>query len=252
MVRDEDAVDAPEDRASLRTRRRFARRQWARRWLSWRYFVALLLLVAGLVTAVWLVLYSTTLQVQQVEVTGNELLSDDEVREVAGVPLGEQLALVDLQSAAARLTNVLPQVRTVDVVRNWPDTVEIHVEERVAVAVVDYGSALWALDAEGVEFTKLKRVPPRMPRVRVRSTVSGDALAEAAAVVSALPDGIASRVAHVEVESIDRITLVLRGGRQVLWGSAEESDQKARVLEVLLGEKGQVFDVSVPGSPTSR
>ena len=32
--------------SGLRTRRRFARRQWARRWLTWRYVVAVLVLVA--------------------------------------------------------------------------------------------------------------------------------------------------------------------------------------------------------------
>ena len=41
-------------------------------------------------------------------------------------------------------------------------------------------------------------------------------------------------------------------GREVLWGSAEESEQKAQVLALLLEEKGRVFDVSVPGSPTAR
>ena len=70
--------------------------------------------------------------------------------------------------------------------------------------------------------------------------------------VAALPRDLAQRVDHVEVETVDQIMLVLRDGRQVLWGSAEESDQKAEVLMVLLGEQGTVFDVSVPGSPTSR
>ena len=70
--------------------------------------------------------------------------------------------------------------------------------------------------------------------------------------VSALPDDLATRVDHVEVETVDQITLVLRDGREVLWGSAEESQQKAQVVAVLLGERGRIFDVSVPGSPTSR
>ncbi len=51
--------------------------------------------------------------------------------------------------------------------------------------------------------------------------------------------------------TVDQITLVLRDGRQVLWGSAEESDAKARVLVALLKEPAASYDVSVPGQPTT-
>jgi cell division protein FtsQ len=46
---------------------------------------------------------------------------------------------------------------------------------------------------------------------------------------------------------------VLRDGRQVLWGSAEQSELKARVLpELLAAQRAQVYDVSVPESPITR
>ena len=58
----------------------------------------------------------------------------------------------------------------------------------------------------------------------------------------------------VEVQTIDQITLVLRDGREVRWGSADESDLKATVLARLLAaqEATTYYDVSVPGSPTVR
>ena len=65
-----------------------------------------------------------------------------------------------------------------------------------------------------------------------------------------LPDDLAATVDHVEVETIDRITLMLRDGRQVLWGSAEESELKAQVLQGLLRKvRAPSYDVSVPGNP---
>lgn len=243
--------EARQSRTIARTRRRFARRQWARRWLSWRYLAAVVGLVAVVATAVWFVFFSTRLQVHRVEVSGNEVLTDDAVLQVAQVPTGEQLALVDLERAGNRV-GALAEVLSVDVVRNWPDAVEIRVVERTAVAVVELGGRLRGLDAEGVVFRDFERVPPGTPRVRATSTTDSDALREAAAVVASLPEDLVTRVDHVEVETMDQITLVLRNGRRVLWGSAEDSEQKAQVLMVLLEEKGRVFDVSVPGSPTAR
>jgi cell division protein FtsQ len=220
--------------------------------MRWKLVVASLLLVAMAVTGVWLVFFSTTLAVSKVEVAGNELLSDARVLRIAAVPEGEQLALVDLADAARRV-ETLSEVKDADVTRAWPDGVLITVTERTAVAVVELGGKIRGLDAEGIVFRSYSSVPKGMPRVRPTTSTGTDALKEAAGVVSALPDDLAARVDHVEVETIDQITLVLRDGREVLWGSAEESDLKATVLaELLQVQEATVYDVSVPGSPTTR
>ena len=94
-----------------------------------------------------------------------------------------------------------------------------------------------------------------MPRSRppISTDTRSEALREAARVVSALPADLAERVDHVEVESVDQISLVLGDGRKVMWGSAEQSDQKAEVIAALLvAKRAQEYDVSVPEQPTTR
>lgn len=245
-------AESPTERAERRTRQRFARRQWARRWMRWKFIVALVLLVALVVTGVWLVFFSSTLAVSKVEVEGNQLLSDQRVVRIAAVPEGEQLAFVDLADAERRV-ETLSEVKDADVTRAWPDGVLISVTERTAVAVVEVGGTLRGLDDEGIVFREFKTAPKNLPRVRPTTSTGTDALKEAAAVVSVLPDDLAGRVDHVEVQTIDQITLVLRDGREVLWGSADESDRKATVLVVLLDKQdAKLYDVSVPGSPVTK
>ena len=249
---DARVTESPDERAERRTRQRFARRQWARRWMRWKYTVALVLLVAMSATGVWLVFFSATLSVTRVEVVGNELLSDRRVLRIAAVPEGDQLAFVDLADAARRV-ETLSEVKDADVSRVWPDGVLITVTERTAVAVVELAGTVRGLDADGIVFRDYTSVPKGLPRVRPTTSTGTDALKEAAAVVSALPDDLAARVDHVEVQTIDQISLVLRDGREVQWGSADESDLKARVLTELLDvQDATVYDVSVPGNPTTR
>ncbi len=240
-----------EEKVARRTRRRFLRRQWARRWLSLRYVIAVVVLVALGATAIWMVFFSAKLQITRVEVVGNSLLSDATVRDIADVPIGEQLALVDLERAGDRVA-AMADVKSVDVTRAWPHVVRIDVEERTAVAVVELAGRIRGLDADGVVFRDYDAAPKELPRIRPGAKAGTDALREAATVVAALPDPLAARVDYVEVATIDQITLVLRDGRKVMWGSAEESARKAQVTVVLLTEKSQLFDVSVPGSPTAR
>ena len=238
------------DPATLRSRKRFARRQWARRWLAWRRVVALLLLIVLMVGGVWLFYFSDVLAVKDVEVHGTRTLTSEDVREVAAVPSGQPLARVDLDAIRARI-EALAVVRHADVTRAWPDGVQIDVQERVAVAVVEIGGRIRGLDAEGVVFRNYPKPPPGMPQVHTSNDTGSDALREAALVVEALPAEIDRRVDHVEVATVDQISLVLRDGKTVVWGSAEDSDAKAEVLAELLKQPARKYDVSVPGQPTT-
>jgi cell division protein FtsQ len=232
-------------------RKRFARRQWARRWLTWRYVAAAVLLLAVGVGGIYLVFLSHTLSVQGVEVTGTETLTEQKVREVADVPTGGPLATVDLDTIAYRVRS-LAVVESAEVTRKWPHDVLIQIVERTPVAVVEIAGELHSLDEEGVVFGSYDRAPKGLPHVRADSGVNADALAEGAEVVAALPEEVATRVDFAEVHSVDQITLRLRDGREVLWGSADQSEEKAEVLVALLRNEAQVYDVSVPGFPTFR
>ena len=161
------------------------------------------------------------------------------------------MARVDLEAVRARVES-LSGVRSADVTRAWPDAVRVEVVERVAVAVVRIGPDLRGMDAEGVVFSEYQETPGDLPRVDALSGVTSEALREGAAVVAALPDDLAADVDHVEVGTIDQIRLLMRDGREVVWGSADDSEQKAEVLEVLLEQEGRVLDVSVPSTPTTR
>lgn len=242
-----------------RNRRRFQRRQWARRWLTWRYLAAAAagaLLVGFAVYAVW---FSAWLEVEDVEVVGESQLSQQRILRAAEVPGGTPLARVDTDAIELRVRS-LAAVREVEVTRRWPDGLRIEVAERTPIAVIARGSGGFTqLDAEGVTFGNLEQAPPDLPQVRTGPGADRAAISEAAAVVSALSSEVSVLVAHVEVASVDRIQLQLRDDRIVRWGSADASAEKAEVLLSLFAaeeageaEPAREYDVSVPSRPTTR
>jgi len=239
-----------ETRIEERTRKRFARRQWARRWLAWRYVVAGAVVVLLVVGGIWLVYFSSWLSVQGVQIEGTEKLSDAHIRAAAAVPEGEALATVDLDRIRTRV-EALAGVRSADVTRQWPDQVLIRVDEREAVAIVEIGGRLQGMDEDGVVFEDYTKAPAGLPRVQTGADTGSEALREGALVIAAMPSDLAAQVDHVEVDTVDEISLVLRDGRLVVWGSSDESDLKATVLASLLSQPAQKYDVSVPGQPTT-
>jgi cell division protein FtsQ len=250
-----DTTPAADDERTVRlTRRRFARRQWTRRWLAWRRVVLATLLVLVLAGSVWLVFFSSVLAVSGVQVVGTRVLSADVVRQAAAVPNGTPLATADLGSVTARVSR-LPAVQSVDVSRSWPDKVRIAVTERRAVAVVEPaqpGGTLRGVDVHGKVFRTFATRPAHLPVIRTAGHTGPDALAEAAEVAGSLPPQLADKVAYVRVRTVDTITLLLHNGHAVRWGSADSSHVKARVLAVLLGQHAAYYDVSVPGQPVIR
>lgn len=236
--------------ATVRNRRRFARRQWRRRWLAWKPLLALVLATAFGVGGVWVVYFSSVLALEDVEVTGQRTVSEEQVLTAADVTEGRPLARVDIAGVRARVASLGP-VRDVDVRRTWPHGLVIEISERVPVAVVDIGGTLRSLDASGVVFGSYDKAPANVPRVETVEGTSSAALREAATVVAAVPPTVARRVDYIEVATVDQISLVLRDGRRVVWGSADDSATKAEVLAVLLEQQAQVYDVSVPGRPTT-
>ncbi|HEX4686983.1 MAG TPA: FtsQ-type POTRA domain-containing protein [Nocardioides sp.] len=233
-----------------RSRRRFARRQWLRRWLVWRYVIASVLLVVLTVGGIWLVFFSSVLTVKHVDVEGESQLSAQQVLAAGQVPLGAHLAELDLGAIRTRVAG-LAAVKRVDVSREWPDGVLIRITERRVVAVVEIGDRYQAMDSDGVLFKTYAHPPAALPRVVAGAAIGSDALAEAARVISSLPDGLAARVDHVGVRGVDQVTLVMRSGATVVWGSDSQSALKAEVLAHLLAHPARVYDVSVPGQPVT-
>lgn len=235
----------------LVARKRFARRQWARRWLAWRVLLGLVAVAGVVAGGIWLVFFSSVLAVQGVRVEGAEVLDPREVRSVAAVPTGSPLATVDLDAVKQRVERLVP-VGEVDVSRAWPDKVRIDITEREAVAVVIRDGVVHGVDADGVVFRRYPSRPPSLPLVRTTARTDTDALAEATRVMGALPPDLRARVQYVSVATVDTISLRLRNGKVVRWGSAEDSDAKAEVLAVLLDQPASLYDVSVPGQPVIR
>jgi cell division protein FtsQ len=244
--------EAAVDRTTRRSRRRFARRQWRRRWLAWRYVLVVVVVVALVAGGIYAVYYSKWLAVEDIEVSGAQTVTAGDIRARSGIDDGEPLMRVDLAGAERRI-GALAVVKTVSVTRQWPHGVLISIQERVPIAVVDIGGQLRGMDEDGVVFRSYKQAPPGLPRVETSIGTTSAALKEAAKVISALPQELSLQVDHVEVKSVDEISLVLKDGRVVVWGSADQSDTKAEVVETLLATvQAQVYDVSVPSKPTTR
>lgn len=224
------------------------RRQRARRRLQGVILLlALFVVAAAAAAAVW---FSSLFGTARVTVSGNHVLSDQQVRGAAGVRLGRPLVRQDLPRSAAAVAE-LPAVRTVTVSRQWPRTIRIVVTERTALLAIPQSDGYLLVDDQGVGFRSVPNLPRGVVRADVAPTDRTE-LTSAGVVAAALPPGLQRKVWKLSVAGPNAVTLRLENGDTVFWGDSQQSPLKADVTRRLLEQPGHAYDVSAPLNPSRR
>ncbi|MEX1209494.1 MAG: FtsQ-type POTRA domain-containing protein [Candidatus Nanopelagicales bacterium] len=217
-----------------------------------RVLFAIAIAVPIVAAITWVVWFSPWLAVARVEVSiaptseAAGPLPEDEIRFIADIPPGTPLLQVSTGDIEERIA-ALPQVRSVTVSRAWPDTVAITVLRRDPVALVASASGYDLVDEDGVVIRTVPSVIADVPVVRA----TGAGVIAAVTVAGEVPAWLSDTVDEIEASTRNNVTLRLRNGATVMWGSAGDTVFKAEVLQTLLQVKAQRYDVSAPGVPAT-
>ena len=227
-----------------------ARRLRRHRW--WPLFAVAALLTVVLLLA-WVVFWSPLLVVRRVVVDGSSAVSTDRILRVAGLSEGMPLVKVDSDAIQRRLAD-LDEIATVDVSRSWSGTVTVQIHETKPIAAMRDGDGFVLVATDGTWLRSVPRRPDGLPLVdHGASALDLDPAGRAALqVATAFPPELRRRVDRVLATSASDVTVVLRNGTTVTWGSADESPAKATTLLLLVtSEKGaSSYDVAAPSNPS--
>lgn len=249
---DESPLDFPEPAAVTRRRRRRRR------------ILTLLISIAVLLGVVATLYFSPLLVVRAIAVQDNELLTDERAQELLGPLHGTPLAQVSQRD----VENLLEDEHAVDeviVAARLPEGLEILVIEHPPVAEVHVGEEILFYSQEG----ELIRTFDESQRSDAEGYATPVISAEAAlenesvfrtivSVLGQLPEGARESLDSATAESRDSVQLELQDGRTVVWGNDERGEEKAAVLEAILGSPAaefdgvEVLDISTPSAPVTR
>ncbi|WP_314608900.1 cell division protein FtsQ/DivIB [Rothia mucilaginosa] len=217
-----------------------------------------------------LVFFSPLLATQKITVRGTSLLETTQVEQKLEPLRGVPLTRID-EKKVRELLGQDNVIRSVQVESRPPHELVVTLKERTAVAVVKQGDTYHTVDSDGVSLLESATQPDTsVPLVRF----SGDDPQTSAefrtisTALSAMPSELLAQVKEAGATSTSSITLTLRDNITVQWGTAEESELKAKVLLSLrqaIAKRAQeetsseaqtqkvtVYDVSAPRVPVTR
>jgi len=232
--------------AQLYAARMRARARWRR--LSVTITVTLLILAIVAYMIVW---HTSVFAVTTVRVAGAKTVATQRITAAASIGIGTPLVSVDTSGAVARVEK-LPQIASAQVSLDWPHTVVVSVVERVPAALVPDAGRYDVVDVSGVVFGTMTAPGGGLPVIRVQgaAAVKAAVVPGALAALKALPADIVRQVSGISASSAYSITLALRGGAVVDWGSGEQSETKAADLAAMMRlRKADRYDVSAPDAP---
>jgi cell division septal protein FtsQ len=216
----EEEQEPPFLRPKTRTRVRRPRRGPLGRTILAAQAAAMLLL-AGL--AGWAgyarVMASERLRVAKVDVRGSRFLSEQEVRELLGSAVGDNILGLDIEALKARLRSS-PWVADAAISRALPDTLRVEIRERAPLALAE-AEQLQLMDEDG---TLIEPYGPRtaafdLPIVRGLKGASAEVLRDRAQRAGGLLRDLgelSAEVSEVDVEAAGELKVVLRGAGEVL------------------------------------
>lgn len=232
------------------------------------YTAIALALVA--VLYVVLVFFSPLLATQTITVRGASLLETTQVEQKLKPLRGVPLTRID-EKRVRELIGQDNVLRSVQVESRPPHELVVTLKERTAIAIVKEGETYHTVDTDGVSLMESSSEPSTsVPLVRLNGDdpQHSDEFRTISTALSAMPAELLAQVKEASATSTSSITLTLRDNTTVQWGTAQESELKAKVLlslrqavaqraqeEASSGAQAQkvtVYDVSAPRVPVTR
>ena len=217
-----------------------------------------------------LVFFSPLLATQKITVRGASLLETTQVEQKLEPLRGVPLTRID-EKRVRELIGQDNVLRSVQVESRPPHELVVTLKERAAIAIVKVGETYHTVDTDGVSLMESSSEPSTsVPLVRLNGDdpQHSDEFRTISTALSAMPAELLAQVKEASATSTSSITLTLRDNTTVQWGTAQESELKAKVLlslrqavaqraqeEASSGAQAQkvtVYDVSAPRVPVTR
>ena len=210
-----------------------------------------------LITALIILSFSPFFNITNIKIEGNLRLTENSIVSVSNIKLGQNILRINKKTIKENLMQ-LPYVEEISIKRNWPDTIEISVVEKGAIAKIMTFGAIITIDENGLvleSYTDASNIDiPLINKIDVVSygvnkeieTPDIEKINNILEVLKIFKKNDMLNIVE-KVEKDDNILIYTKSGHVVNLGNITDLDYKAKrvkaVIEKELDEK-YYFDIS--------
>lgn len=238
----------------MRTKKKRARKKKRPRLLF------ILIVLIAIVIGGFYILSLPIWKIQEVVVSGANMLSAEEIRDLSGVPISDNLFFTSFARVRSNLSRI-SAIKQFHIYRIPPATVYIKIIERKPIAIVMLKDKSAVVDEEGCILNRNANLTLNVPNMTDLPVISGVGTAEFSQVselVVELSKLLGSRRIQLETGGAEKINLLLDDILRVKIGRDEDIKRKMEVFKALLkvieGRWTEVeyVDVRFPDNPVVK
>jgi len=201
-----------------------------------KYFGFVVLPVLMVVAAIYMAsgIVKSAFRVRSVVISGNEHLTDEELKTMAGLGTDASLISVSSRRISSKMMES-PWMRSVDVRKEFPDRLLIHISEAEPFALLDMKGKLFIVDDRGTMLEELRDIAvPFLPVISSNPYQEKGAFQEAIILAKAIKNtGLLSGKDHIEIISHKPQEMSVNiDGIVVKVGEGEYEDKLARLKDI--------------------
>jgi len=237
-----------------------------RRFLRPALWAVAILLIVGGGLVVSLALFTGTCRIKHVNFSGNKYLPAEHLRQLSGIEEYTNLVTLPVGRIARNLQGD-PWVKAVKVQRHLLHTVNIRIDERAPVAVLDCGSVAYLVEGDGFAIGKIKPDEfKELPRVHNGgaapplggATVSDKKVLQCIKAIGGMPGSVRAILALGNPFDGRGSVFITSLGFSIIYGPATNEKSKNEVLEAVVTDVKnnkrniEYIDVRMADSPVIK
>jgi len=205
--------------------------------VTWiKFFAVVMIPLVGVACAVYFISIPlrSSFVVHRIVFSGNEHLSDEELRNLAGLKTNENLFVLSGRKISAKMMES-PWLRSVSVRKELPDGLHILVEEAAPFALLDMKGRLFIVDDQGKMLEELKdNQIPFLPIISADPFSKKEAFSEAVSLVKAVKEtGLLAGKDHIEILASKKDEMVMNiDGVVIKIGAGDYEEKLGRLMEL--------------------
>ncbi len=198
-------------------------------------------------------LFTPVFSIKTIYVTGNEMLTDEQVIKASGIDVGSNLFLANTRKAEKNIGS-LGYIENVSVNRKFLSDIHIKVKECTETAYIAFSGNFVGIDedAKVLSITKSSKLKPK------KTVVSGFALKKAEKgdiaeckdnkkdeilkeILSSLKEEkLISKTKKIDLSDKDNLKIVLNSDTSVVLGDSDQINYKIKCIRAVMEELGEI------------
>lgn len=214
-------------------------------WLT----IFVILIISGIF---YLICFSSFFQIKEIKISGNQKVSSEALQGIIKKKIeknilffpSQSIFLVDLNQTSKDVLQNFPLIAEIQLKRNFFNTLVVDVSERKPVAILIQGENAFSLDKEGIIFEPaglddglVKIIDKQKTNNLGEKTIDKEKLSRILDIDSKLKSDLKIPVQQFEMESDDKLNLVMNEGWWAYFDLQKDVDWQLTKLKAVLEEK---------------